>query len=70
VIGADPACRAKRVANAAQRQLSAAPLAGVWRVEDAGRRQVPGTLRAADPWSGRNRGLLPASEGCGLSGRQ
>ena len=35
--------------NAPNAWLSAAPLAGVWRVEDAGTRQVPGTLRAADP---------------------
>jgi len=42
--------------RAAQRRASAAPLAGVCRVEDAGRRQLPGNARAADPWSaGRRR---------------
>jgi len=30
-------------------QLSAAPLAGVWSVEDAEQRQLPGNARAADP---------------------
>jgi len=35
-------------------QLSAAPLAGVWRVEDGGERQLPGTLRAAELWSAAN----------------
>ena len=34
-------------------QLSAAPLAGVWRVEDRSTRQVPGNARAADPWSAK-----------------
>jgi len=49
-------------------QRSAAPLAGVWRVEDREERQVPGTLRTADPWSGRSRGSPQTSEGCGLPG--
>jgi len=32
-------------------QRSAAPLAGAWSVEDAEKRQLPGTLRVADPYS-------------------
>jgi len=36
---------------AAERRASAAPLAGVWSVEDGGMRQVPGNARAADGWS-------------------
>jgi len=35
----------------AERRASAAPLAGVWRVEDGGTRQLPGNARAADHWS-------------------
>jgi len=48
-------------------QLSAAPLASVWRVEDGGRRQPPGNARAADPWSGRSVGLPGPPEGCASS---
>jgi len=33
------------------RQAFAAPLAGAWSVEDAEKRQLPGTLRVADPYS-------------------
>jgi len=51
-------------------QLSAAPLAGVWSVEDNGERQLPGNARAADPWSVRNVGLARWSEGWGWSSRQ
>jgi len=55
---------------AAQRRASAAPLAGVCRVEDVGQRQLPGNVRAADGWSARNCVLPEAVEGCGLLGRQ
>jgi len=48
-------------------QLSAAPLAGVCRVEDASRRQLPGNARAADPWSDRSIGIARAPGGCALS---
>jgi len=41
---------------AVQRRASAAPLAGVWRVEDVGERQLPGKVRAADLWNTRNAG--------------
>ena len=51
-------------------QLSAAPLAGFWKVEDAGRRQLPGNARAADPWSVRSIGVARAPGGCALSSRQ
>jgi len=54
---------------AAERRASAAPLAGVWSVEDVGKRQVPGNARAADPWSAEGSGARDATEGCGLSGR-
>jgi len=39
-------------------------------VEDGGRRQVPGNVRAADPWSAENAGLREACEGCALAGLQ
>ena len=45
-------------------QLSTAPLAGVWSVADVGERQLPGTLRAADPWSAGSLGLFRTSDGC------
>jgi len=32
-----------------------------------GERQLPGTLRGADPWSARDAGLPVSSEGWGLS---
>ena len=51
-------------------KLSAAPLAGVWSVEDVGERQLPGNARAADLW---NEGSVRVSQppgGCGLPGRQ
>jgi len=48
---------------AAERRASAAPLAGVCAVEDGSTRQVPGNVRAADPWSGRIAGAPEASEG-------
>ena len=51
-------------------QLSAAPLAGFWKVEDAGRRQLPGNARAADPWSVRSIGIARAPGGCALSSHQ
>jgi len=51
-------------------QLSAAPLAGFWKVEDAGRRQPPGNARAADPWSVRSIGVSRAPGGCALSSHQ
>jgi len=46
---------------------SAAPLAGVWRVADASRRQLPGNARAADPWSARGDELPLTCGGCGLA---
>jgi len=52
--------------RAAQRRASAAPLAGVWSVEDGGRRQVPGKVRAADLWSAKYLGPPEAPEGCAL----
>ena len=51
-------------------QLSAAPLAGVWRVENDEERQVPGNARAADPWSVRSIGIARAPGGCALSSHQ
>ena len=36
------------IATAAQRRASAAPLAGVWSVEDREERQLPDNVRAAD----------------------
>ena len=51
-------------------QLSAAPLAGVWRVEDRSTRQVPGNARAAALWSGRSRRSPQLSEGWGLPDSQ
>jgi len=48
-------------------QLSAAPLAGVWKVEDGGRRQLPGNARAAAPWSAKGVGWTQWPEGWGLS---
>jgi len=53
--------------EAAQRRASAAPLAGVWRVEDVGQRQVPGNARTADRWSAGKRGAPEPPEGCALS---
>jgi len=41
---------------AAERRASAAPLAGVCRVEDAEERQVPGNVRTADRWSAEDFG--------------
>jgi len=49
-------------------QASAALLAGVWKVEDGGTRQLPGKVRAADRWSIRTVALQEASEGCALRG--
>jgi len=51
-------------------QRSAAPLAGVWRVEDGEERQLPGNARAADAWIARCVGLARAPEGCVLCGCQ
>jgi len=51
-------------------QASAAPLAGVWRVEDGGTRQLLGKVRAADRWIIRSVALRKASEGCALLGCQ
>jgi len=51
-------------------QLSAAPLAGVWRVEDGEERQLRGNARVADPWSAGSVGVSRAPEGCALPGRQ
>jgi len=48
-------------------QLSAAPLAGVWKVEDGGRRQLPGNARAAAPWSAKGVGWTQWPEGWELS---
>ena len=53
---------------AAQRRASAAPLAGVWTVEDVGQRQVPGKVRRADRWSAKSSGSPGVTEGCALSG--
>jgi len=51
-------------------QASAAPLAGVGRVEDGEQRQLPGNARAADLWSAERVGVSRPSEGCGLPCRQ
>ena len=56
--------------NPANVQLSAAPLAGVWSVEDNGKRQLPGNARAADPWNEGGVRMSQPSEGCGWSLRQ
>ena len=58
------------VSDAAERQLSAAPLAGVGSVEDVGERQLPGNARAADPWNEGDVRVSQPSGGCGLSIRQ
>jgi len=39
-------------------------------VEDGGKRQLPGTLRAADPWSAESIGAPEAAGGCALLGCQ
>jgi len=59
-------CTLATLAFSAQRRASAAPLAGVWSVEDVGQRQVPGNVRAADRWSARSAGSQEAAEGCAL----
>jgi len=56
--------------EAAERRASAAPLAGVGRVEDTEKRQVPGNARAADPWSAEDADLAEAAGDCALSVRQ
>jgi len=53
--------------EAAERRASAAPLAGVCRVEDSGRRQLPGNVRAAARWSAEGWGSPERSEGWGMS---
>jgi len=52
----------------AERQASAAPLAGVGRVEDVRQRQLPGNARAADRWSARNAGSWKRLKVAGCQG--
>ena len=54
------------VLPAAEREPSAAPLAGVCRVEDGGERQLPGNARVADRWSAKDVGSPWTAGGCGL----